>query len=67
MRLAGLVRPSGYFRQKAKKLKAFCGFLEAEYRGSLAKMFKTPTAELGDVGPDRDRELHDVDGGDQEI
>jgi endonuclease III related protein len=45
-RLARLIRPSGYFRQKAKKLKAFCAFLEAEYRGSLAKMFKTPTAEL---------------------
>ncbi len=45
-RLARLIRPSGYFRQKAKKLKAFCSFLEAEYRGSLAKMFRTPTAEL---------------------
>jgi endonuclease III related protein len=45
-RLARLIRPSGYFRQKAKKLKAFCRFLEVEYRGSLAKMFKTPTAEL---------------------
>jgi len=45
-RLARLIRPSGYFRQKAKKLKAFCGFLEVEYRGSLARMFKTPTAEL---------------------
>jgi len=45
-RLAKLVRPSGYFRQKAKKLKAFCKFLEAEYGGSLEQMFKTPTAEL---------------------
>jgi endonuclease III related protein len=45
-RLARLIRPSGYFRQKAKKLKAFCKFLEARYRGSLARMFATPTAEL---------------------
>ena len=30
-RLAALVRPSGYFRQKAKKLKAFVRFLQAGY------------------------------------
>ena len=29
-RLARLIRPSGYFRQKAKKLKAFCTWLKAE-------------------------------------
>lgn len=45
-RLAALVRPSGYFRQKAKKLKAFVRFLQNEYRGSLQRMFSTPTAEL---------------------
>lgn len=45
-RLARLVRPSGYFRQKAKKLKAFVSFLRQEYGGSLARMFRTPTAEL---------------------
>lgn len=45
-KLARLVRPSGYFRQKAKKLKAFVKFLRKEYGGSLARMFRTPTAEL---------------------
>jgi endonuclease III related protein len=45
-RLATLVRPSGYFRQKAKKLKSFVRFLEAEYQGSLKRMFQTPTLEL---------------------
>jgi endonuclease-3 related protein len=45
-RLATLVRPSGYFRQKAKKLKAFVRFLQSEYGGSLTRMFSTPTAEL---------------------
>ena len=45
-RLAELVRPSGYFRQKAKKLKAFVRFLQAQYRGSLKRMFHTPTLEL---------------------
>jgi endonuclease-3 related protein len=45
-RLATLVRPSGYFRQKAKKLKAFVRFLQEGYGGSLKRMFLTPTSEL---------------------
>jgi endonuclease-3 related protein len=45
-RLAALVRPSGYFRQKAKKLKAFVRFLQTGYQGSLKRMFLTPTSEL---------------------
>ncbi len=45
-RLATLIRPSGYFRQKAKKLKAFVSFLQTGYNGSLARMFRTHTAEL---------------------
>jgi endonuclease-3 related protein len=44
--LAALVRPSGYFRQKAKKLKAFVRFLHNGYGGSLKRMFHTPTLEL---------------------
>src|ERR1700686_3944162 len=47
-RLAKLIRPSGYFRQKARKLKAFVCFLDGEYGGSLARMFRTPTLELRD-------------------
>jgi endonuclease-3 related protein len=45
-RLARLIRSSGYFRQKAKKLKAFTRFLRLEYGGSLGRMFRTPTAAL---------------------
>ncbi|HUL35004.1 MAG TPA: endonuclease III domain-containing protein [Candidatus Eisenbacteria bacterium] len=45
-RLARLIRPSGYFRQKARKLKAFLNFLCQNYRGSLKTMFRTPTAQL---------------------
>jgi len=45
-KLALLVRPSGYFRQKAKKLKAFVRFLQREYGGSLKRMFDTPTEIL---------------------
>lgn len=46
LRLASLIRSSGYFRQKTKKLKAFVRFLRKEYAGSLARMFRTPTLEL---------------------
>jgi endonuclease-3 related protein len=45
-RLARLIRSSGYFRQKARKLKAFVHFLRQHYHGSLDKMFRTPTLEL---------------------
>jgi len=45
-RLSRLIRSSGYFRQKARKLKAFVHFLRAHYRGSLNKMFATATSEL---------------------
>jgi endonuclease III related protein len=45
-RLAALIRPSGYFRQKSRKLKAFVRFLNERYDGSLRRMFAAPTAEL---------------------
>lgn len=45
-RLESLIRSSGYFRQKARKLKAFCKFLRLEYRGSLKRMFAAPTLAL---------------------
>lgn len=45
-KLERLIRSSGYFRQKARKLKAFCSFLRAEYRGSLGRMFQAPTVVL---------------------
>jgi endonuclease III related protein len=45
-KLARLIRSSGYFRQKARKLKAFVEYLRNTYRGSLAAMLRTPTASL---------------------
>lgn len=44
--LQRLIRSSGYFRQKARKLKTFCEFLHVEYGGSLKRMFATPTVVL---------------------
>jgi len=45
-RLQTLVRPSGYFRQKAKNLKTFISFLDQKYSGSLHRMFAQPTEKL---------------------
>jgi endonuclease-3 related protein len=45
-KLARLIRSSGYFRQKARKLKQFVIFLRKEHRGSFAAMFRAPTAKL---------------------
>src|SRR5271165_431087 len=44
--LEKLIRPSGYFRQKAARLKTFIRFLDQRYGGSLRRMFSRPTAEL---------------------
>jgi endonuclease III related protein len=44
--LAPLIRSSGYFRQKARKLKEFVAFLDTEYQGSLTRMFRAPTSTL---------------------
>jgi endonuclease-3 related protein len=44
--LERLIRPSGYFRQKARRLKIFVHFLNDRYRGSLTQMFAQPTLKL---------------------
>jgi endonuclease-3 related protein len=44
--LEQLIRSSGYFRQKAARLKNFVEFLDRHYRGSLARMFAQPTSQL---------------------
>jgi len=44
--LERLVRPAGYFRQKAARLKAFVAHLNAHYGGSLEAMLRRPLAEL---------------------
>ncbi|GAC1618266.1 MAG: hypothetical protein PVS2B2_13020 [Candidatus Acidiferrum sp.] len=45
-RLQRVIRPSGYFRQKARTLKGFVRFLRTEYAGLLTQMFSTPTLTL---------------------
>lgn len=45
-RLERLIRPSGYFRQKAQRLKTFVKFLDDQYAGSLDTMFSQATEAL---------------------
>jgi endonuclease III related protein len=45
-KLEQLIRPSGYFRQKALKLKTFVSFLDSCYSGSLDRVFSQPVEKL---------------------
>ena len=45
-RLEQLVRPAGFYRQKAARLKLFVTFLDKHHGGSLTRMFRQPTAAL---------------------
>ena len=45
-KLARLISPSGYFNQKAKKLKALVQFIDDRYGGSLARMRRAELEEL---------------------
>lgn len=44
--LEELIRPAGYFRQKAARLKTFVTYLDRQYGGSLERMFAEPTLRL---------------------
>lgn len=44
--LAKLIRPSGYFNIKARRLKSFITFLKNDYNGSIKKMRSSDTASL---------------------
>jgi endonuclease III related protein len=45
-KLQQLVRSSGYYRQKAERLKSFVNFVDANYHGSLDRMLTIPTSQL---------------------
>jgi len=46
VRLQELVHSSGYYRQKAQRLKNFVSSLDEKHAGSLETMFATPTDQL---------------------
>jgi endonuclease-3 related protein len=41
-KIAALVKPSGYYNQKAKKLHAFCQHIEKNYGGAVGRMLSKP-------------------------
>jgi endonuclease-3 related protein len=45
-KIEALIRPSGYYRQKAAYLKAFCKYLDEKYDDSLNKLFSKGLGEL---------------------
>ena len=45
-RLRSLIRPAGFFQQKARTIRAFVGWLDAAHGGSLRRMFARPAEEL---------------------
>jgi len=53
--LEELIRPAGYFRLKARRLRNLLALLVQRYDGSLPAMFRTPLAELR-------RELLEING-----
>lgn len=44
--LAGLIRPTGYFNQKALKLKNLCGYIKLNYSGDIYKLFGKDIPEM---------------------
>ena len=57
--LAQLIRPSGYYNQKALKIRNFINFLYENYNGELEKMFDQETSilrgkllEIKGIGPE---------------
>ena len=44
--LQRLIRPSGFFRVKAKRLRAFADYFVTRYQGSIARMRREPLARL---------------------
>lgn len=45
-KLEAAIRPAGYYRQKAERLKTFVSFVDQQYGGSLRHMFAQPTQRL---------------------
>lgn len=45
-KLEKLIQPSGFYKQKAKRLKKFCVYLEKNYESDLDSFFNRNTAEI---------------------
>lgn len=56
-KLASLIKPSGYYNQKTKKLKDFISYIHKYYDGSLEMLFKSKTLReellsINGIGPE---------------
>jgi len=47
-RIASLIRPAGYYNQKARKLKSFLDFVARRYEGEIDRFLEEPLADLRD-------------------
>lgn len=47
-RLESALRPSGFFRVKARRLRSFCSFLIDDYGGSMKRLARRPLPDLRD-------------------
>jgi endonuclease III related protein len=45
-KLEKIIRPAGYYKAKAKKIKSFINYLIGNYRASIKTMFNRPLSEL---------------------
>lgn len=48
-KLSELIKPAGYYNQKAKRLKEFCNFLKREFNSDLEKLFALDISSLRQV------------------
>lgn len=46
IKLEEIIKPAGYFRQKARRLKGVCDYLVENYGGDLKRLFSRPLLEL---------------------
>ncbi|MBN2135850.1 MAG: endonuclease III domain-containing protein [Acidobacteria bacterium] len=45
-KIASMIRSSGYYNQKAERLKIFAEYIKEKYNGNLEQLFNTPTDKL---------------------
>ncbi|HUT86092.1 MAG TPA: hypothetical protein VMW66_04580 [Elusimicrobiales bacterium] len=45
-KLQHLIKSSGYFVQKSKKIKLFCKFIKSQFEGDISRLFKEKTENL---------------------
>jgi endonuclease-3 related protein len=60
--IEAMIRPAGYFRQKAARLKTFVAFVDQYYGGSLRRLFAQPDLRPKDRHRGRINHCHPKEG-----